>query len=154
MRRPACCGPRSRQLTLEVLSQLAADEARVVVFTPRHAHQVHDLETLSWAAPPVVLERPAPFMSLLAAADVVVSAGGTMLREAAYLGIPAISIFQSEVGSVDRALEAEGRLVHVTDMQAFAAAIAQQRQRMPARRTPGALDDVLGWIDRAAAGDL
>ena len=36
--------PRSRQLALQVLSQLAADEARVVVFTPRHAHQVHDLD--------------------------------------------------------------------------------------------------------------
>jgi hypothetical protein len=38
------------------------------------------------------------------------SSGGTMLREAAYLGIPAYSIFRSEVGAVDRYLEATGRL--------------------------------------------
>jgi predicted glycosyltransferase len=42
--------------------------------------------------------------------DAVVSAGGTMLREAAYLGVPAYSIFRSRVGAVDRQLAAAGRL--------------------------------------------
>ena len=53
--------------------------------------------------------RAVPFVSLLKSVDSVVCSGGTMLREAAYLGIPAYSIFQSEIGAVDRWLESIGR---------------------------------------------
>jgi hypothetical protein len=51
-----------------------------------------------------------PFVSLLKAVDLVISSGGTMLREAAYLGLPAYSLFQGEVGGVDRHLAELGRL--------------------------------------------
>jgi predicted glycosyltransferase len=37
-----------------------------------------------------------------------------MLREAAYLGVPAISIFRSESGAVDRLLEQRGAVRFVT----------------------------------------
>jgi hypothetical protein len=56
-----------------------------------------------------VLRRSVPFVSLLKSVDAVVCAGGTMLREAAYLGIPAYSIFCSQSGAVDRWLERIGR---------------------------------------------
>ena len=57
----------------------------------------------------VTLSRSVPFVSLLKSVDAVVCSGGTMLREAAYLGIPAYSILQSEIGAVDRWLERIGR---------------------------------------------
>ncbi len=57
-----------------------------------------------------MLDEPVPFVSLLKAVDIVVSSGGTMLREAAFLGVPAYSTFQGEVGSVDRHLSRLGRL--------------------------------------------
>jgi uncharacterized protein len=40
----------------------------------------------------------------------VISAGGTMNREAAALGVPAYSPFAARLGAVDRRLIAEGRL--------------------------------------------
>jgi predicted glycosyltransferase len=91
--------------TLECLARAGA----LVVFSPRAPEQVALLEGLLWEHEPIVLKRPVPFVPLLKSVDAVVCSGGTMLREAAYLGIPAYSIFQSEIGAVDRWLESIGR---------------------------------------------
>ena len=48
--------------------------------------------------------------SLVAAADLVVSAGGTMNREAAALGVPVYTVFAGRMGGVDEQLLADGRL--------------------------------------------
>ncbi len=98
----------SRRFARATLELLASADA-VVVFSPRERAQVSLLEGLRWRHEPVILERPVPFVSLLKSVDLVVCSGGTMLREAAYLGIPSYSIFQSEIGAVDRWLERIGR---------------------------------------------
>jgi uncharacterized protein len=98
----------STAMARAALAHLAAAGA-AVVFSPRQRRQVAYLEDLDWAHPPVVLLEPAPFIALLKSVDAVVCSGGTMLREAAYLGIPAYSIFQSRIGGVDRRLEELGR---------------------------------------------
>jgi predicted glycosyltransferase len=104
---------RSRDLALQVLAYLASREEAVVVFLPRYSWQRLDLERFNWKNKPLILERAVPFVSLLKAVDVLVCSGGTMLREAAYLGVPAYSIFKSPVGGVDRYLASIGRLVLV-----------------------------------------
>ena len=53
--------------------------------------------------------------SLIAYADVVVSAGGTMNREAVALGTPVYTIFSGRMGAVDERLIAEGRLRPLVD---------------------------------------
>jgi uncharacterized protein len=58
----------------------------------------------------VVPERAVDGRSLVALADVLVSAGGTMNREAAVLGTPVWSIFEGRMGGVDELLVREGRL--------------------------------------------
>lgn len=58
----------------------------------------------------IVPERAIDGPSLVAAADLVVSAGGTMNREAAALGVPAYTPFAARLGAVDRRLIEEGRL--------------------------------------------
>jgi uncharacterized protein len=98
----------SRELARATLAYLAENDA-VVVLSPRDREQVELLDGLVFRYKPIVLTRPVPFVSLLKGVDSVVCSGGTMLREAAYLGIPAYSIFQSEIGAVDRALESMGR---------------------------------------------
>lgn len=60
--------------------------------------------------PAIVPQHPIDGPSLVAAADLVVSAGGTMNREAAALGVPAYSPFAGRLGAVDRRLIEEGRL--------------------------------------------
>ena len=55
-------------------------------------------------------EQPVDGPSLIQASDLVVSAGGTMNREAVALGVPAYTPFAGTMGAVDLALIEEGRL--------------------------------------------
>lgn len=98
----------SSTMARATLERLARADA-LVVFSPREAGQTALLDGLPWKHEPVTLHRSVPFVSLLKSVDLVICSGGTMLREAAYLGIPAYSIFQSEIGGVDRWLESIGR---------------------------------------------
>jgi uncharacterized protein len=106
--------PRSRMLYLHTLRHVAADPRTVVVLSPRYEWQQRDADELEAANPPIVLRKPVPFLSLLRAVDLVLCSGGTMLREAAYLGIPAYSLLASEIGAVDRYLESIGRAVLIS----------------------------------------
>jgi predicted glycosyltransferase len=109
----------SGDIALELLRYLAGKGAKVV-FSPRFDWQIRYLESVpDWPEDPVVLERPIPFVSLLKGVDAVVSAGGTMLREAAYLGVPAYSIFRSRIGAVDRHLASLGRLCMLSSASDF-----------------------------------
>jgi uncharacterized protein len=89
-----------------------------------------------------------PFVSLLKAVDAVVCAGGTMLREAAYLGIPAYSIFQSRPAAVDRHLERLGRAVLVRGPQDLARLQLVRREGPPQRldANPHLLDQLVELI--------
>jgi predicted glycosyltransferase len=58
----------------------------------------------------IVPEHAIDAQSLIAFADVVVSAGGTMNREAVALGTPVWTTFEGRLGAVDERLIAEGRL--------------------------------------------
>jgi uncharacterized protein len=60
-------------------------------------------------------ERAEDGRSLVALADALVSAGGTMNREAAVLGTPVWSIFEGPLGGVDELLVREGRLKILRD---------------------------------------
>jgi uncharacterized protein len=63
----------------------------------------------------VVPSRALDAQSLIAYSDLVVSAGGTMNREAVALGTPVYTIFSGRMGAVDEKLIAEGRLRELTD---------------------------------------
>jgi predicted glycosyltransferase len=64
----------------------------------------------------VIPERAIDAQSLIAFADLVVSAGGTMNREAVALGTPVWTIFSGEMGAVDEALIAAGSLRVLDDV--------------------------------------
>ena len=61
-----------------------------------------------------VAEHAVDAQSLVALADLVVSAGGTMNREAAALGTPVYTTFAGHLGAVDEALIRDGRLRTLT----------------------------------------
>ena len=67
----------------------------------------------------IVPERAVDAQSLIALADVVVSAGGTMNREAAALGVPVYTTYGGRLGGVDEELIREGRLKPLTDPRAL-----------------------------------
>lgn len=103
----------SGDLYAATIAHLASRNDVVVVFSPRYPEQAVDLEKYSWAHAPIILNNRANFVALLKAVDAVVSSGGTMLREAVYLGVHSYSIFRGPEGSVDRHLQDQGQLTFV-----------------------------------------
>ena len=102
----------------EAVRRLAgAPEAQVVVI-PRTEEQGAAVRALG-AANLIVPERAIDAQSLIAFADLVVSAGGTMNREAVALGTPVFTTFTGTMGGVDEALIAEGRLRVLEDPAAL-----------------------------------
>jgi predicted glycosyltransferase len=55
--------------------------------------------------------------NLLYHADLVISGGGTMNREAAVLGTPTYTVFKGKLGAVDEYLIQRGRMIHVRNQQ-------------------------------------
>jgi len=95
----------------------AAPEAQAVVI-PRTAAQGEAIRAMH-AANLIVPERAIDAQSLIAYADLVVSAGGTMNREAVALGTPVFTTFTGRMGGVDEALIADGRLQVLADPAAL-----------------------------------
>jgi uncharacterized protein len=89
------------------------DDVRVVVLprTPEQRDFVRGLELPSVVVPDEAVDA----QSLVALSDLVVSAGGTMNREAAALGVPVYTTFSGRLGGVDEELIREGRLRRLTD---------------------------------------
>ena len=94
-----------------VLERLGADDAQTVVL-PRTDAQRREVAALGEF---VVPERAVDAQSLVAYADLVISAGGTMNREAVALGTPVFTTFEGRLGAVDEALLREGRLHRLDD---------------------------------------
>jgi predicted glycosyltransferase len=91
------------------------DQAQVVVL-PRVAEQRAALEREGGF---VIPERAIDAQSLIAYADVVVSAGGTMNREAVALGTPVYTTFEGRLGAVDEDLIRTGRMRQLTSADAI-----------------------------------
>ena len=104
-------------LFADLLRVLGADSGVRTVVLPRTQAQRRDVAALGL---PTVLvpEHAIDAQSLVALADVVISAGGTMNREAAALGIPVYTTFAGRLGAVDEQLILEGRLELLTSPHA------------------------------------
>jgi predicted glycosyltransferase len=109
----------------------AAPEAQAVVI-PRTSAQGEAVRALG-ATNLIVPERAIDAQSLIAYADLVVSAGGTMNREAVALGTPVFTTFTGRMGGVDEALIAEGRLGVLEDPAALE---LRKRTSEPGIRNP------------------
>jgi predicted glycosyltransferase len=132
---------------LSALEQISSDPRCRCVVLCRFPEQAAELGRLRLANC-IVPDRAVDSRSLMAAADLVLGAGGTMTREAALLGVPTISVFAGRRAAVDTQLEAEGRLRFAQRV----ADIVPVRPRSAAPRTPaelGARADEL--VDRFVA---
>jgi predicted glycosyltransferase len=115
-----------------LLDRLANAEGVTCVVIPRTEAQ-GDRARARAVSGIVVLERAVDAQSLIALADLVVSAGGTMNREAVALGTPAYTIFSGRMGAVDERLIAEGRLIPLHDPGELRLA---KREARPGARHP------------------
>jgi predicted glycosyltransferase len=93
----------------QVLRVLSADPRVDQIVLPRTREQADAVRALRLERV-IVPERAVDARSLVATADLVVSAGGTMNREAVVLGTPVWTTFAGTLGAVDRALITAGRL--------------------------------------------
>ena len=112
-----------------------------VVVLPRTADQRAELQAAGgFIVPDHAIDAP----SLVALADLVVSAGGTMNREAVALGTPVWTTFEGRLGAVDERLIAEGRLQRITRPEDI---VLERRPPAPGteriRRDPQLLVDLL-----------
>jgi predicted glycosyltransferase len=135
-----------------VVGRLARRDDVQVVFAPREAAQAEMLTSCAWAVPPVTLDRPLPLVELLRAVDWVITGGGTMLREAAWLGVPGVTVFQGPMPAVDEWLEAEGVIRRISDPEDVDAIDwARPPSHTGVNRHPEALDLVINLIEREAS---
>jgi uncharacterized protein len=125
------------------IERLGRDGKVRAIVLPRTAEQRDYVRSLRLPSL-VVPEHAVDAQSLIAFADLVVSAGGTMNREAVALRAPVYTTFGGRLGGVDEALIREGRLVPLTDPEAI-----DVRKREPhdgdgrVRRDPQVMLDLL-----------
>jgi uncharacterized protein len=131
----------SNPLFPQTLAFLGHHESVHAVVLPRTEAQREYVRRLELPSV-IVPERAVDAQSLIALSDLVVSAGGTMNREAAALGVPVYTTYGGRLGGVDEALIREGRLVPLSDPRAL-----ELRKREDGwervRREPGELLELL-----------
>jgi predicted glycosyltransferase len=136
-------------LFARVLDRLRGEQAVVLPRTPEQRAELDGF---------IVPAQAIDAQSLIAHADLVISAGGTMNREAVALGAPVWTTFEGRPGAVDDALIADGRLRRLTraeDVELVKRPPSDGRRR---RRDPALLADLLlspiGGLPAADRGPL
>jgi predicted glycosyltransferase len=109
---------RSNPLFPQVLDHLGRNETVHAIVLPRTPEQRDFVRGLGLPSVQVP-DRAVDGQSLIAFADLVVSAGGTMNREAVALGVPVYTTYGGRLGGVDELLIREGRLIPLSDPRAL-----------------------------------
>ena len=125
----------------DVLERIGRDDGVHAVVLPRTPEQrdaIRATNLPSLVAP----EHAIDAHSLVAHSDLVVSAGGTMNREAVALGIPVYTTFAGRLGAVDSALVDEGRMRVVTAADELVVA-KREEPGAPTERDPALLLDLM-----------
>jgi predicted glycosyltransferase len=132
----------SNPLFPQTLDYLGAHDEVQAVVLPRTEEQRGFVRTLDLPSV-IVPEAAVDAQSLIALADVVVSAGGTMNREAAALGVPVYTTYGGRLGGVDEELIRDGRLKPLTDPRALELRRRDGSTAERVRRDPASLLDLL-----------
>jgi len=137
---------KANRLFPQVLDVLGHRDDVHAVVIPRTATQRSVLTALGFPSL-IVPARAVDAQSLIATADLVVSAGGTMNREAVALGTPVYTTYGGHLGGVDEWLMREGRLRPLIDPRALEVRKRPAEKQTVTRRDPGLLVDlVLGAL--------
>ena len=129
----------------EALQMLLANENVQVVLLPRNQLQ-RDTFSAKAADRLIIPSSPLDGANLIAASDLVISAGGTINREAAALGVPAASIYAGQWAAVDEELVKEVRLRRVSNAGDLRNLPIQKKQTANPRRSVKVIDEVVRLI--------
>jgi len=125
-----------------VLDRLGRDASVHAIVLPRTEEQRTAIRGLGLPSLHVP-EHAVDAQSLVALADLVISAGGTMNREAVALGTPVYTTFAGRLGAVDEHLIRAGRLVPLIDPETLQLRKHAPDARARTRREPRLLLDLL-----------
>jgi len=125
---------RSEVLLDDILHFLLNVHGAFTVIAPRTPEQSVEIRRSIEDLPDadgrfVVLDEVVDGLQLAHAADLLISGGGTMNREAALLGVPVYSIFAGRQGSLDRQMEAEGLITFIRDARDLSKIRLEHRDR-------------------------
>lgn len=129
----------------QLLERLLATPSVKVVLLPRNDSQ---RKAYSMCGNSNLILPPSPMDggNLIAHSDLVVSAGGTMNREAAALGIPAASIYLGEWAAIDQELVKENRLRKISTRDDVRDLPIQKKGPTIARRAVQVIGEVADLI--------
>ncbi len=129
----------------ELLSRLTSRADARIILLPRSDAQRAEYEKRGW--PNLIMPRAAlDGANLIAAADLVVSAGGTMNREAAALGVPAVSIYAGKWAAIDEELVRAGRLQRIDSREGIELLQVQKKSRTNLRAATGVKEEIMELI--------
>jgi predicted glycosyltransferase len=117
----------------ELLERLCAHPLARVILLPRNDSQratYGERADAKLILPEHALNGP----NLIASSDLVISAGGTMNREAAALGVPAATIYAGEWAAVDEDLVREGSLTRIVTHEDLVNLPIEKKTRAQPRR--------------------
>lgn len=127
----------------EALTMLQSRENVQVILLPRNeAQRAAYVGKERVIVPATPLDGP----NLIAASDLVISAGGTMNREAAALGVPAASIYAGEWAAVDEGLVKDGRLQRISTIGDLQNLSISKKQGMKPHQSIEVIDEVVRLI--------
>jgi uncharacterized protein len=127
----------------EALTMLQSRENVQVILLPRNEAQ---RAAYSGKERVIVPRAPLDGANLIAASDLVISAGGTINREAAALGVPASSIYAGRWAAVDEELVREGRLQRIASAADLQKLAVQKKQAVNPRRSIEVIEEVVRLI--------
>jgi uncharacterized protein len=133
------------QLFDELLSRLSARSEVRIILLPRSDAQRAEYETREWGR--MIMPREAlDGANLIASADLVISAGGTMNREAAALGVPAVTVYAGKWAAIDEELVKEGRLQRVRSQEEIESLPIEKKSRSNPRQASGVKGEIVRLI--------
>jgi predicted glycosyltransferase len=127
----------------EVLERLLATENVRVVLLPRNDAQRAEYSAIEGL---IVPSTPLPGAELIAASDLVISAGGTINREAAALGVPVMSMYAGKWAAVDEQLINEGRLQRISSSTDFPKLRIEKKAAINPRRSETVINEIVQYI--------
>jgi predicted glycosyltransferase len=129
----------------EALAMLLTNERVQVILLPRNEAQRALYETKA-SKHLIVPTAPLDGANLIAVCDLVISAGGTINREAAALGVPAVSMYAGKWAAVDEELVKEGRLRRISNATELRSLPIAKKLTAHPRRSTGVIDEVVRLI--------
>ena len=129
----------------QLIARLNSRERTKIILIPRSDAQRADYQARNLANVIMPLEVM-DGANLIAVADLVVSGGGTMNREAAALGVPAISVYAGRWAAIDEQLIREGRLRRLATREEISTLTVAKKTGLNARGATGVREQVVNLI--------